>query len=67
MAAVGAVLGIAAGTIDALGERRESEEAVQQQKQQTKSNVQKLQAKERFTPKIAAGVQRAVVGAKVAA
>ncbi len=67
VAAVGAVLGIAAGTIDALGERRESEEAVQQQKQQTKSNVQKLQAKERFTPKIAAGVQRAVVGAKVAA
>lgn len=67
VAAVGAILGIAAGTIDALGERREGEEAVNKSKQETKTNVQKLQAKERFTPKISAGVQRAVVGANVAA
>ena len=64
LAAVGALLGIAAGTLDTLGRRREGEEAEEKTKADVKSKITALKKKERFVPKLAAKAQSSIITAR---
>jgi hypothetical protein len=64
LGAVGALMGIAAGTLDTLGRRRESEEAEEKTKADVKSKITALKKKERFVPKLSAQAQSSVITAR---
>ena len=64
LAAVGAILGIAAGTMDTLGRRREGEEAEEKSKDKVTRSVNALKKKERFVPKLAAQSQTSIITAR---